>query len=63
MSMPLTIAAAFLAAGIFIFIALRVSMRVTDAKTNDELAARIPDGSHTKHDSSNGVWTGDGGGD
>lgn len=62
MSMALTIAAAFLAAVILIFIAFRVSLHVTDAKTNDELAARMPDGSHTNHDSSNGMWDGGAGG-
>lgn len=41
------------------------SGRLTESKSNDELAQRLPDGSHINHDSSGGMWHGgsDGGGD
>jgi hypothetical protein len=65
MSMMLTIIAAVLSAGLLVVLALRVSIRMTDSKTNQQVAAQMKDGSSTNHDSSSGMWAdcGDGGGD
>ncbi len=61
----LFILGAVLAAFALIGVVLVVSARLTESKTNDELAQRLPDGSFINHDSSGGMWHNgcDGGGD
>ena len=39
-----------------------VSMRITEGKSSQELAQRMPDGSAANHDSSGGMWDGAAGG-
>ena len=64
MSLPVILGA--LAAAIVLLGAiLVVSRRVTENKSSDELAQRLPDGSAVNHDTSGSMWDGaaDGGGD
>lgn len=61
----LIILGAIAAAIVLIGTVLVVSGRLTEDKSNGELAQRLPDGSGINHDSSGVVWDGaaDGGGD
>jgi hypothetical protein len=60
----LVILGAIAAATVLVGTVLVVSRRLTDSKSSDELAQRLPDGSLINHDSSGGMWDGaaDGGG-
>ncbi len=57
----LLIFGAIVAAVCLIGVIIAVSMRLTDSKSNEELAQRMPDASTVNHDSSNGMWDGGGG--